>query len=132
MLGVDSVEVTCTGCYSEENAPEFFCHGVSRYLYFRCETKTNSTLIWNVSPLLQEPVILGPLSPVDNIIRREGITVLVDTVDFAEGRRHIISYLWLDLGSLNSDVNVSCSNGRLQTKALKLLGKLYCAWEMPK
>ena len=120
-VGVSSVELTCGGCESEENAPGYYCHGISRYLSFRCESDS-STLIWNVSPLLEEPVVLGALSTEGNVIRRDGATIIIDTLDFSEDRRQIISYLWLDLGLLDSDVTVSCSSGHPSTWTMKLLG----------
>lgn len=121
-----SLELTCGGCKSEESAPEYYCSGADRFLYFRCKTMfDSSTLTWDVSPLLNKPVALGGLSRPDNIIRHEGITVVVDTVDFTEGHNQIISYLWLDLGLLNSDVTVSCSNGSSEImKTLKRLGRV--------
>ena len=122
-LGVDSVEFTCGGCQSGENSPEYICSGEHRYIYFRCEGNGSSSFTWSVSSQgHDELVALGPFSPEENTIRRGDITVYVDTVDFTNGRSIIISYLWLDLGLLDSDVTVSCTNGNTRMKNLKLLG----------
>ena len=119
------MEFICGGCQSEENIPEFYCRGINRYLYFRCEGSDSSSLIWDIPSVLETPVTLGALTQEDNIIPRGDITVAVDTVDFTGDRRQIVSYLWLDIGMLESDVNVSCrSNGDLRMKNLKLLGMI--------
>ena len=127
LVGVDSLELTCGGCQSGENSPEYFCRGISHYLYFRCEGSGSSSLIWTVSSQNQdEQVILGFHNSEESTIRRGNITVYIDTVDFTNGRSQIISYLWLDLGLLASNVTVSCSNGITRTKSLKQLGTLLC------
>ena len=128
MLGVDSVmEFTCSGCQSEEDSAEYYCSGEHRYLYFRCEGSGSSSLTWTVSSQDQEErVVLGSQSSEENTIRRGDITVYVDTVDFTNGRSQIISYLWLDLGLLDSDVTVSCTNGITSMKTLKQLGTFIC------
>ena len=124
-IGAGEVKFTCGGCQSEENAPEFYCRGISWYLYFRCEGNDSSSLVWDIPSVLETPVTLGALTPEDNIIPRGDITVAVDTVDFTEDRRQIVSYLWLDIGMLESDVSASCmSNGDLRMKSLKLLGRI--------
>ena len=125
MLGVENVEFTCGGCWSEEDSPEYFCGGISRYLYFRCEGSASSSLIWTFSSEDQdELVVLGLRSSEENTIQRGNITVYVDTIDFASGHSQIISYLWLDLGLLGSDVNVSCTNSITKIKTLKQLGTI--------
>ena len=123
--GVDSVEFTCGGCLSEENSPEYFCSREDRYLYFRCEGSGSSTLTWNISSQhVYAAVPLGSLSMEENTIQQGFYTVYIDTVDFTNGRSHIISYLWFNLKSLGSDVNVSCSNGGQNMKTLKKLGNI--------
>ena len=124
MLGVDSVvELTCGGCQSGEDSPEYFCSGEHHYLYFRCEGSGSSELTWNVSSQDQdELVVLGSLNQEENTIRRGDITVYVDTVDFTDDRSQIISFLWLNLGLLDSDMIVSCGSGITNTKTLKQLG----------
>lgn len=111
--------MTCGGCRSEDNAPEYYCRGTSRYLYFRCESDS-SNLIWNVNPVFQERIILGFLNEKGQIISKEHVTVVVDTIDEDLGK--IISYLWLDLGLLVEDVAVTCSHGQTIRKELKQLG----------
>lgn len=111
----------CGGCQSDINTTEYFCSGSNQYIYFRCESNSFQ-LIWDVFPLFQTPVILGATSDAENIIRRDSVDILVDTVDLVSPR--IISHLWLNLRELNSDVNVSCSNGQPKWKTLKLLGMI--------
>ena len=124
---MDSLEFTCGGCKSEEGSPEYFCSGEHRHLYFQCGGSGSSSLIWTVSSQDQkEQVILGFHNSEESTIRRGNITVYVDTVDFTNGRSQIMSYLWLNLGLLGSDVTVSCSNGITSTKSLKQLGTLLC------
>ena len=126
LLGVDStVELKCGGCQSGEHSTEYFCTGVPRYLYFRCEGSGSSSLTWNVSSQEQdEIVVLGSQSSEENTIRHGDTTVYVDTVDFTNGRSQIISYLWLNLGLLDSDVTVSCRNSITRMKTLKQLGEM--------
>ena len=119
------MEFTCGGCLSGENSTEYFCSGVVRYLYFRCERSGSSTLTWNVSSQGHDELIrLGSESLEENTIQRGPITVYVDTVDFTPGRSQIVSYLWLNLGLLDSDMTVSCGNGITKMKTLKQLGTL--------
>ena len=123
------MEFTCVGCQSGENFPEYYCSGVPRYLYFRCEGGGSSTLTWTVSSQDQEErVVLGSLNAEENTIQRGNITIYVDTVDFTNGRSQIISYLWLNLGLLVSDVTVSCEGRFIYTKILKQLGKIYAIY----
>ena len=124
ILGVECVELTCTGCRSNPSATEYFCPGIDRYILFRCESR--STLLeWNVSPLFEETVTFGPTSKVDNIIHRNGIDIIVDTVDISDSRNiRLISNLLLNLGALTSDVTVSCYNGSAQNKTFNMIGML--------
>ena len=71
-------------------------------------------------------MVLGAQSPMDNVIHRGNISIVVDTVDFSQGQGRIISYLYMDFGLLNFDVNVSCRDEHLQMKMFKLLGKFFC------
>ena len=123
MPGVENVEFTCGGCQSTEDSTEYFCSRENRYLYFRCEGTGSSALFWNIISQDQEEVVaLGSLNQEENTIRRGDITVYIDTVDFTNGRSIIISYLWLNLGLLDSNVTVSCSNGITKRRTLKKLG----------
>ena len=118
------MELTCAGCRSNPSATEYFCRDIDRYILFRCESQSLQ-LIWNVSPLFEEPVRLGPTSEVDNIIHRNGIDIIVDTVDFTDLYNiRIISNLYLNLRKLTSDVTVSCDNEDTQSKTFKMIGML--------
>ena len=125
MLGVNSaVMMTCEGCKSLQNAPEYYCSHDSRYLFFRCESDSTS-LIWRVSsPLFEESVDLSALSSVENIIRHQWFSVVLDAVYFNDyGEILMISYLWFNLGFLGSNLTVSCSDEHPMIRTLKLLGK---------
>jgi hypothetical protein len=115
--GAECGNLTCSGCRSNASATEYFCHGSDRYLFFRCESKSIQ-LSWDVSPLFEDNVILGPLN-VGNIIHSKGIDIFVDFTDPEKVR--IVSYLLLNLGALTSDVNVSCNNGQFRNKTMKML-----------
>ena len=117
------MELTCAGCRFNLSATEYFCPDIDRYILFRCKSQS-TTLTWNVSPLFEEPVQLGTISEVDNIIHRNGIDITVDTVDFSDTDVQIISNLLLNLGALTSDVTVSCDNGDMQSKTFKMIGML--------
>ena len=124
VLGVECVELTCAGCRFNPRTTEYFCHGIDRYILFRCDSRSFEQQ-WNVSPLFEEPVRLGPTSRVDNIIHLDGIDIIVDAVDFTDPDNvQIISNLLLNLGALTSDVTVSCGNGDTQNKTFKILGML--------
>ena len=106
--GVDG-RLTCGGCESNANNTEYYCMGTERHIYFRCESSTGQ-LIWNVSPLFQTPIVLNAFSSANNIIRRDGVSVVVDTVDFSQsGESQIISYLWINVQEMGSEMNVSCA-----------------------
>ena len=125
VLGVECVELTCAGCRFSLSATEYFCPGIDRYTLFRCESLSNQQ-IWNVSPLFVEgPVSLGTTREVDSIIHRNGVDIVVDTVDDTDPDNvRIVSNLLLNLGALTSDVTVSCYNGETQSKTFKILGML--------
>ena len=121
VLGVECVELTCAGCRFNPIATEYFCHGIDRYIDFRCESQS-AQLDWDVSPLFKEPVNLGTLSNVDNIIHNNGVDIIVGTVD--QHNVSIVSNLLLNLGALTSDVTVSCGNGHTKSKTFKIIGML--------
>jgi hypothetical protein len=124
VLGVECaeyVELTCAGCRFNLSTTEYFCPGIDRYILFRCESLSIQQ-IWNVSPLFDELVTLGPTSKADNIIHRNGVNIVVDTVDIADAQNvRIISNLLLNLGELTSNVTVSCDNRGTQSKTFKTL-----------
>ena len=120
-IGVSGGKLTCGGCISDDINNEYYCKGAERYIYFRCESNINQ-LEWNVSPLFETTVPLNALNDEDNIIRHDGVTILVDTIDVSSNESQIISYLWLNLGEMDSDLNVTCTNGVVLYWVLKPSG----------
>lgn len=119
--GVSS-RLTCDGCEPNDKRIDYYCKGTERYIHFRCKSDTDQ-LIWNVSPLLSETVVLSGLSAEDNIIRRPGgVNVFVDQVNNDGSIIEIISYLWFNLETMTSELTVSCDNGDFQEWTLKPLG----------
>ena len=102
--------MTCGGCISDDINNEYYCKGAERYIYFRCESDILQ-LEWNISPLFETPVTLNALHEEENVIRRGGVSIFVDTIDDTSNESRIISYLWLNLGEMDSELNVTCING---------------------
>ena len=98
---------------------EIYCKGTERYVYFRCEND-EPQLTWNISPLFEMPVQLSTLNAADNIIRLDGVSIFVDSV--SQDPIQIISYLWLNLGQMDSVLNVSCNNEDLSYRVFKPSG----------
>jgi hypothetical protein len=101
--------LTCGGCISDDINNEYYCRGAERYIYFRCESN-RTQLEWDVSPLFGTKVVLSGLNEEDNIIRRGGASIFVDTIEITSTKSLIISYLWLNLGEMDSELNVTCIN----------------------
>ena len=124
VLGVECVGLTCVGCRFSLSTIEYFCPRIDRYILFRCESQS-AQQVWNVSPLFEEPIGLGSTNEVDNIIHRNGVNIIVETLDFTDPRNiRIISNLFLNLGELTPDVTVSCYNGDTQSKTFNMIGML--------
>ena len=119
-LGVSGI-LTCGGCLSGDNDNEYYCRGAERYIYFRCESPI-AQLEWNISPLFETIVVLTALAEEDNIIRRGGASIFVDSIDVTSSKSKIISYLWLNLGEMDSELNVTCLNGGVFYWVLKPSG----------
>ena len=124
-------QMTCGGCEFEENRENYYCTGTERSVYFRCISKSGQ-LIWNVSPMFREPVVLNGLNEEDNVIRQDNVTIFVDTVTSTSGEVQIISYLWLDVGLFGSELTVECDNGERHNRVFKPIGNVLCYYSVHK
>jgi hypothetical protein len=122
LLNCVSGILTCGGCISGDIDNEYYCKGAKRYVYFRCESGVPQ-LEWNIYPLFESTVFLSALDEEDNVIRRGGATIFVDTTDVTSSKTLIISYLWLNLGEMDSELNVTCTNGGVFYWVLKPSGE---------
>ncbi|CAI8006020.1 hypothetical protein GBAR_LOCUS4528, partial [Geodia barretti] len=114
--------LTCGGCISDDINNEYYCREAERYIYFRCESNLTQ-LEWSVSPLFGTNVILNALDEEDNIIRRGGVSIFVDTIDITSSKSQIISYLWLNLEEMDSEIRVTCINDGVFYWVLKPSGE---------
>ena len=119
--------MTCGGCESDDfDEPEYYCARSNGYIYFRCEVE-NTDLTWRIAPLGISST-LGSLNEPENIIRHDYISIFLDSVVTTSNSIKVISFLWIELASVDieSDLIVSCSNGTMSyNKTLRSVGGNY-------
>ena len=93
--------------------PQYYCPQQSQTYYIRCESSLTPDFTINVYPIFNNPIVLSRLTEENNVIVKEGASIVVGRVDLhSDGiRARFVTLILLNLTSVDMEFIVSCDDG---------------------
>ena len=102
----------CIGC-NPSSESQYYCPQQSQMFYIQCESGLAEDFTIDVYPVFNTPIVLSRLTEENNVIVKEGVSVVVGRIDLhSDGiRARFVTLILLNLTSVDMEFIVSCDDG---------------------